>query len=65
VSGSDYALPRAEDCSPADVTLADRPTTVNPSASRARGQAGSPQTIVKAILGFVTVTGLREKGREG
>src|SRR5215475_14964561 len=36
LSGSDYALPRAEDCSPSDVTLADQPTTVNPSASRAR-----------------------------
>jgi CO/xanthine dehydrogenase Mo-binding subunit len=44
LSGSDYALPRADDCPPADVTLADQPTTVNPSASRARAKpAESPR----------------------
>ena len=54
-SGSlmDYALPRADDLPPLDITLAELPTAVNPLGVKGAGQAGcmaAPQTIVNAIL---------------
>ena len=55
LSGSfmDYALPRADDLPPLDITLAELPTAVNPLGVKGAGQAGciaAPQTIVNAIL---------------
>jgi carbon-monoxide dehydrogenase large subunit len=55
LSGSfmDYALPRADDLPPLDITLAELPTAVNPLGVKGAGQAGciaAPQTIVSAIL---------------
>jgi carbon-monoxide dehydrogenase large subunit len=49
----DYALPRATDLPPFDITLAELPTAVNPLGVKGAGQAGciaAPQTIVNAIL---------------
>jgi carbon-monoxide dehydrogenase large subunit len=55
LSGSflDYALPRADDLPPLDITLAELPTMVNPLGVKGAGQAGcmaAPQTIINAIL---------------
>ena len=55
VSGSlmDYALPRADDLPPFDITLAELPTTANPLGVKGSGQAGciaAPQTIINAIV---------------
>jgi aerobic carbon-monoxide dehydrogenase large subunit len=63
LSGSlmDYALPRADDLPPLDVTLAELPTAVNPLGVKGAGQAGciaAPQTIVNAILDALTPLGI-------
>src|SRR5580700_11286786 len=55
LSGSfmDYALPRAADLPPLDITLAELPTAVNQLGVKGAGQAGcmaAPQTIINAIL---------------
>jgi aerobic carbon-monoxide dehydrogenase large subunit len=63
LSGSfmDYALPRADDLPPLDVTLAELPTGVNPLGVKGAGQAGciaAPQTIVNAILDALAPIGV-------
>ena len=63
LSGSlmDYALPRADDLPPLDVTLAELPTAVNPLGVKGAGQAGciaAPQTIVNAILDALSPLGI-------
>src|SRR5438094_2094360 len=63
LSGSlmDYALPRADDLPPLDITLAELPTTVNPLGVKGAGQAGciaAPQTIVNAILDALSPLGI-------
>jgi aerobic carbon-monoxide dehydrogenase large subunit len=55
LSGSlmDYALPRADDLPPFDITLAELPTSANPLGVKGSGQAGciaAPQTIINAIV---------------
>ena len=55
LSGSlmDYALPRADDFPPFDITLAELPTSANPLGVKGSGQAGciaAPQTIINAIV---------------
>jgi carbon-monoxide dehydrogenase large subunit len=49
----DYALPRADDLPPFDITLAELPTSANPLGVKGSGQAGciaAPQTIINAIV---------------
>jgi aerobic carbon-monoxide dehydrogenase large subunit len=63
LSGSlmDYALPRAEDLPPLDITLAEHPTAVNPLGVKGAGQAGciaAPQTVVNAILDALAPLGI-------
>jgi carbon-monoxide dehydrogenase large subunit len=63
LSGSllDYALPRAGDLPPFDITLAELPTRVNPLGVKGAGQAGciaAPQTIVNAILDALAPLGI-------
>jgi aerobic carbon-monoxide dehydrogenase large subunit len=63
LSGSlmDYALPRADDLPPLDITLAELPTAVNPLGVKGAGQAGciaAPQTIVNAILDALSSLGI-------
>ncbi len=63
LSGSfmDYALPRADDLPPLDITLAELPTAVNPLGVKGAGQAGciaAPQTIVNAILDALAPLGI-------
>jgi aerobic carbon-monoxide dehydrogenase large subunit len=63
LSGSlmDYALPRADDLPPLDITLAELPTAVNPLGVKGAGQAGciaAPQTIVNAILDALSPLGI-------
>jgi aerobic carbon-monoxide dehydrogenase large subunit len=63
LSGSlmDYALPRADDLPPLDITLAALPTAVNPLGVKGAGQAGciaAPQTIVHAILDALAPLGI-------
>jgi aerobic carbon-monoxide dehydrogenase large subunit len=63
LSGSltDYALPRAGDLPPLQVTLAELPTAVNPLGVKGAGQAGcigAPQTIVHAILDALAPLGV-------
>jgi aerobic carbon-monoxide dehydrogenase large subunit len=63
LSGSfmDYALPRADDLPPLDITLAELPTAVNPLGVKGAGQAGciaAPQTIVNAILDALSPLGV-------
>jgi carbon-monoxide dehydrogenase large subunit len=63
LSGSlmDYALPRADDLPPLDITLAELPTAVNPLGVKGAGQAGciaAPQTIVNAILDALLSLGI-------
>ena len=62
-SGSlmDYALPRADDLPPLEVTLRELPTAVNPLGVKGAGQAGAiaaPQTIVNAILDALAPLGI-------
>jgi carbon-monoxide dehydrogenase large subunit len=63
LSGSlmDYALPRADDLPPFDITLAELPTAVNPLGVKGAGQAGciaAPQTILNAILDALAPLGI-------
>jgi len=63
LSGSfmDYALPRAHDLPPFDITLAEQPTAVSPLGVKGAGQAGciaAPQTIVNAILDALAPLGI-------
>lgn len=63
LSGSfmDYAVPRAGDLPPLDITLAEQPTAVNPLGVKGAGQAGciaAPQTIVNAILDALSSLGV-------
>ena len=63
LSGSlmDYALPRADDLPPFDITLAELPTAVNPLGVKGAGQAGciaAPQTIINAILDALSPLGI-------
>jgi len=63
LSGSlmDYALPRADDLPPLDITLAELPTAVNPLGVKGAGQAGciaAPQTIINAILDALSPLGI-------
>ncbi len=65
LSGSlmDYALPRAGDLPPLDVTLAELPTAVNPLGVKGAGQAGciaAPQTVVHAILDALAPLGVTD-----
>ena len=57
----DYALPRADDLPPLEVTLAGVPTARNPLGVKGSGQAGcigAPQTIVHAILDALAPLGI-------
>jgi aerobic carbon-monoxide dehydrogenase large subunit len=63
LSGSlmDYALPRADDLPPLDITLAELRTAVNPLGVKGAGQAGciaAPQTIINAILDALAPLGI-------
>ena len=63
LSGSflDYALPRADDLPPLEITLAELPTTINPLGVKGAGQAGcmaAPQTIINAILDALAPLGI-------
>jgi carbon-monoxide dehydrogenase large subunit len=63
LSGSlmDYALPRADDLPPLDVTLAELPTAANPLGVKGAGQAGciaGPQTIINAVLDALSPLGI-------
>ena len=63
MSGSflDYALPRADDLPPLDITLAELPTAVNQLVVKGAGQAGcmaAPQTIINAILDALAPLGI-------
>jgi carbon-monoxide dehydrogenase large subunit len=63
LSGSlmDYALPRANDLPPFDITLAELPTAANPLGVKGSGQAGciaAPQTIVNAIVDALAPLGI-------
>ncbi|MGA7862696.1 MAG: xanthine dehydrogenase family protein molybdopterin-binding subunit, partial [Stellaceae bacterium] len=63
LSGSfmDYALPRADDLPPLDITLAELPTMINPLGVKGAGQAGciaAPQTIINAILDALAPLGV-------
>jgi carbon-monoxide dehydrogenase large subunit len=65
LSGSllDYALPRADDLPPLDITLAELPTEVNPLGVKGAGQAGcmaAPQTIINAILDALAPLGVAQ-----
>ena len=58
---SDYAVPRADDLPPLDITLAELPTAVNPLGVKGAGQAGciaAPQTIIHAILDALAPLGI-------
>ena len=64
LSGSlmDYALPRAADLPPLDITLAGVPTERNPLGVKGVGQAGciaAPQTIVHAIIDALCPLGIK------
>ncbi len=57
----DYALPRADDLPPFDITLAELPTMVNPLGVKGAGQAGciaAPQTVINAILDALAPLGI-------
>jgi carbon-monoxide dehydrogenase large subunit len=63
LSGSfmDYALPRAADLPPFEVTLVEQPTAVNPLGVKGAGQAGciaAPQTVINAILDALAPLGI-------
>jgi len=60
-SFSDYALPRADDLPPLDITLEALPTAVNPLGVKGSGQAGcisAPQTVIHAILDALAPLGI-------
>jgi aerobic carbon-monoxide dehydrogenase large subunit len=63
LSGSlmDYALPRADDLPPFDISLAELPTSANPLGVKGSGQAGciaAPQTIINAIVDALSRLGI-------
>ena len=63
LSGSlmDYALPRADDLPPLDITLAELPTSANPLGVKGSGQAGciaAPQTIINAVVDGLSQFGI-------
>jgi len=63
LSGSftDYALPRADDLPPLEITLAELPTVVNQLGVKGAGQAGcmaAPQTVINAILDALAPLGI-------
>jgi carbon-monoxide dehydrogenase large subunit len=63
LSGSlmDYALPRADDLPPFDITLAELPTSANPLGVKGSGQAGciaAPQTIINAVVDALAPLGI-------
>jgi carbon-monoxide dehydrogenase large subunit len=63
LSGSllDYALPRADELPPLDITLDGLPTAANPLGVKGSGQAGAiaaPQTIICAILDALSTLGI-------
>jgi aerobic carbon-monoxide dehydrogenase large subunit len=63
LSGSflDYALPRADDLPPLDITLAELATAVNRLGVKGAGQAGrmgAPQTIINPILDALAPLGV-------
>ena len=63
LSGSfmDYALPRADDLPPLNITVAGLPTAVNPLGVKGAGQAGcmaAPQAIINAILDALAPLGI-------
>jgi len=65
LSGSftDYALPRADDLPPLDITLAELPTAVNQLGVKGAGQAGcmaAPQTVISAILDALAPLGIAQ-----
>ena len=63
LSGSftDYALPRADDLPPLDITLTELPTAANQLGVKGAGQAGcmaAPQTIISAVLDALAPLGV-------
>src|SRR5262249_48956984 len=57
----DYALPRAADLPPFDITLFERPTKANPLGVKGSGQAGciaAPQTVMSAVLDALHPAGI-------
>jgi carbon-monoxide dehydrogenase large subunit len=63
LSGSlmDYALPRAADLPPLDITLSGVPTDANPLGVKGSGQAGAiaaPQAIITAVLDALAPLGV-------
>jgi len=63
LSGSlmDYALPRADDLPPFDITLTELPTSANPLGVKGSGQAGciaAPQTVINAIVDALSPLGI-------
>jgi carbon-monoxide dehydrogenase large subunit len=63
LSGSlmDYALPRADNLPPFDITLAELPTAANPLGVKGSGQAGciaAPQTIINAVADALAPLGI-------
>jgi carbon-monoxide dehydrogenase large subunit len=63
LSGSfmDYALPRAADLPPLDITLSGVPTNANPLGVKGSGQAGAmaaPQAIIVALLDALAPLGV-------
>jgi carbon-monoxide dehydrogenase large subunit len=63
LSGSltDYALPRADDLPPFDITFAELPTSANPLGVKGSGQAGciaAPQTIINAVADALAPLGI-------
>ena len=63
LSGSltDYAVPRADDLPPFDITLEELPTAANPLGVKGSGQAGciaAPQTILGAIVDALAPLGV-------
>ena len=63
LSGSfmDYALPRAADLPPLDITLSGVPTNANPLGVKGSGQAGAiaaPQAVIAAVLDALAPLGI-------
>ena len=64
LSGSlmDYALPRADDLPPFDITLSGVATSANPLGTKGSGQAGAiaaPHTVMNAVLDALAPLGIR------
>jgi aerobic carbon-monoxide dehydrogenase large subunit len=63
LSGSfmDYALPRASDLPPLDITLSGVPTNANPLGVKGSGQAGAiaaPQAVISGVLDALASLGV-------